>query len=58
MNQYKQYILNELETIEKECREQGVSASKWIERHAEEYCKKYWNADTEKRCLFREKVKV
>jgi len=43
MDRYKEYIFEELKTIEKDCREQGITASEWIERHAAEYCRKHWS---------------
>lgn len=53
MNRYKKYIFQELKTIEKDCREQGITATEWIERHAAEYCRKYWNFNEEKAGLVR-----
>lgn len=44
MNKIKAYILNELQVIEKECMEKGISASQWVERYAEDFHKRYWNA--------------
>ena len=47
MNKYKKYIVGRLETIEKDCAEQGITASEWIERHAAEYCRKHWDNNAE-----------
>ena len=39
----KEYILNEVKIIEKECLEKGISPIEWIERYAEEYSRKWLN---------------
>ncbi len=41
MSAVKQFILNELKVIEKECLEKGISPGEWIERYAGEYRRKY-----------------
>jgi len=43
VNKYKKYIFGQLETIERNCVEQGITASEWIEKHAAEYCRKHWH---------------
>ena len=43
MSAVKSYILRELEVIEKECMEKGISATKWIEKYAENFHERYWN---------------
>jgi len=44
MSAARSYILKELETIEKECLEKGISASEWIEKNAEDFHRRYWDA--------------
>lgn len=48
MGRVKQYILNELKVIERECLEKGISASEWIERYAEGFRRKYGNDNIQK----------
>jgi len=43
MTQNRRFILNELKLIQEECMEKGISASEWVQRHAEEYRRKYGN---------------
>jgi len=42
MTRTEKYILNEVKVIEKECLENGVSPSEWVEKHARSYRRK-WN---------------
>ncbi len=39
MTGFEMYIHSQLAVIEKECMAKGLSASEWIERHADEYWK-------------------
>ena len=42
MNKTSSYIVGELKTIEKECREKGISATEWVEKYAGDYRNKFW----------------
>jgi len=43
MSAVRAYILKELEVIEKECMEKGISATEWVEKNAKNFYKKYWD---------------
>lgn len=48
MGRVREYILNELRVIERECLEKGISASEWVERYAAEYRRRYGNGSMQR----------
>lgn len=43
MGRVREFILNELGIIEKECPEKGITASEWVKRYAEGYARRNGN---------------
>ena len=41
MSAVRAYILKELEVIEKECMEKGISATEWVEKYAADFHRRY-----------------
>ena len=49
MTKPKEYILNEVKIIEKECLEKGISPIEWIEKYAKVYRRRYCNSSKQER---------
>lgn len=48
MTRTEKYILEEVKAIEKECLENGISPSEWVEKHARSYHRKWLNGKMQK----------
>lgn len=48
MDKVREYILNELKIIKKECRAKAISPGEWVERYAQSYYRRYWNGNLER----------